>query len=428
MGCNNLSKKWWGFIKDPVFGYVHINDLEKEVIDTQPVQRLRRIKQLAGTDYVYPGANHTRFEHAIGSMFLAGRLADNLSSLLSPEDIQELRLASLLHDVGHGPFSHVFEPLLMKYMNKTHEDMTTWLIQHSELKDLLKELGFDTKRLGRLAVGKLNEVKRPFLDQFLRSAVDVDKMDFLVRDSYHTGAEYSVDVFRLIYTLDIFNGNLSVNLTALHTLEAFIIARVESFKSVYFHKTARAAQLMMVQALEAAKDECGLVNIKNPLDYLNLDDYTTWTALKNCSASNSIISALEKRKLLKSAYEQIFYTQEEFISNIFVNDTVRQEIESEIAQKAGVPVEDVFIDVPLVSSVPYRHSIQLEPMEIPIFMETRDGKKISRRLNDLSKIINLMKGFMNILRVYTKEQYRDKVSKAAIETLGEPPYSAKISL
>ncbi|MFX1485921.1 MAG: HD domain-containing protein [Promethearchaeota archaeon] len=423
-----MAKKWWGFIKDPVFGYVHINDIERKVIDSLPVQRLRRIKQLAGTDYVYPGANHTRFEHAVGSMFLAGRLADNLSSLLRPQDVQEIRLASLLHDVGHGPFSHVFEPLLIKYMNKTHEDMTTWLIQVSELGDLLKELGFDIKKLGRLAVGKLNDVKRPFLDQFLRSAVDVDKMDFLVRDSYHTGAEYSVDVFRLIYTLDVFDGNLSVNLTALHTLEAFIIARVESFKSIYFHKTARAVQLMMVQALEAAKDECGLIAIKNPVDYLNLDDYTTWTALKNCSASNPIISALEKRKLLKSVYEQIFYTQEEFISNVFVNETVRQEIESEISRKAGVAVEDVFIDVPLVASVPYRHSIQLEPMEIPIFMETKTGKKISRRLNDISKIISLMKGFMNILRVYTKEEHRDKVAKAALETLGEPPHSAKISL
>lgn len=423
-----MSRKWWGFIKDPVFGYIHINDIEKEVIDTLPVQRLRRIKQLAGTDYVYPGANHTRFEHALGSMFLAGRLADNLSSLLSPEDVQELRLASLLHDVGHGPFSHVFEPLLIKYMKKTHEDMTTWLIQDSELKDSLKDLGFNTKKLGRLAVGKLNEVKRPFLDQFLRSAVDVDKMDFLVRDSYHTGAEYSVDVFRLIYTLDVFDGNLSVNLTALHTLEAFIIARVESFKSIYFHKTARAVQIMMVQALEAAKDECGLIDIKNPVDYLNLDDYTTWTALKNCSESSPIISALERRELLKSVYEQIFYTQEEFISNVFVNETVRQEIESEIAQKARVAAKDVFIDVPLVSSVPYRHSIQLEPMEIPIFMETKTGKKTSRRLNDISKIISLMKGFMNILRVYTKEEHRDKVTKAAVETLGEPPYSAKISL
>lgn len=132
--------------------------------------------------------------------------------------------------------------------------------------------------------------------------------------------------------------------------------------------------------------------------------------------------------MLKSVYEQIFYTQEEFISNVFVNETVRQEIESEISRKAGVAVEDVFIDVPLVASVPYRHSIQLEPMEIPIFMETKTGKKISRRLNDISKIISLMKGFMNILRVYTKEEHRDKVAKAALETLGEPPHSAKISL
>ncbi|MHA1238855.1 MAG: HD domain-containing protein [Candidatus Odinarchaeia archaeon] len=421
-----MVKKWWSFIKDPLFGYIHINELERKIIDTHPVQRTRRLRQLSGAEYVYPGANHTRFEHSLGVMYLASRLAENISETLTKEEIQELRLAGLLHDVGHGPFSHVFESLLTDYLNKTHEDLTQWLVKNTEIKDVLREYGYDHLKISKLAVGKLNDANKPYLDQFLRSTVDADKMDYLVRDSYHTGAGYSVDVFRLIYTLDVCDGVLAVNKTALYTLEAFLIARIESFKTIYFHKTSRAAQLMLVSALEAAKDECGFISFKTPEEYLYFDDYTTWTLLKNCTKSKQIIRDLEKRKLLKCVYEKVFYTQEEFVSNIFTSKSVRDKIRCEIAEEADVDVENVLIDVPLVPSVPYMYSSNLEPMEIPIFAETPKGR-VFQKLEEVSKIIGVMKGFLNILRIYTCEELRDKVGKAAAKILGEPPYSAKIS-
>ena len=424
-----MSKKiYWGFIKDPIYGYVHITDLEKDLIDTRVVQRLRRLRQLAGAEYVYPGANHTRFEHSIGVMYLAGVLAESLPVELSEEDVQMVRIAGLLHDVGHGPFSHIYESLSIKYLEKTHEDLTRWIILESELADILSDAGYSPQKISKLVTGDMREEGKLFLDQIISSSVDVDKMDFIIRDSYHTGAEYGyVDIFRLIYTMDVLNGNLSVDLTALSSLEAFILARIESFKSIYFHKVARAVQIMLLKAMELAKDEIPLVDFTNIDEYLSLDDYTVWSMLRKVKKSNELIQKLERRELLKAAYNRTFYVRDETVSSIFTNERVRNKIEEEIAEKAGVERENVIIDVPTLPSVPYRHSIEMEPMRIPVFYRTKEGDKIPVNIRDASQLIDALRGFMNIIRVYTWEQYREKVAKAAEAIIGIPPYSARIS-
>ncbi len=423
-------KRYWGEIKDPVHGYVYITEAEKEIIDSYPVQRLHRLRQLAGAEFVYPGANHTRFEHSVGVMHLAGLLSENpsLSQHLSEDEVQTIRIAALLHDVGHGPFSHVFEHLLVKFLKKTHEDMTTWVIKESELGDVINSLGYDPDLIGKLAVGALNKPGKAFIDQMIRSAVDVDKLDFVVRDTFHTGAEYGyVDIFRLIHTLDILDENLAIDLGALSALESFILARIESFKSIYFHRVGRAAQIMIAMAMEKAKDELGLVDFQAPAQYLTLNDYTTWTMLRACEKSQRIIENLERRKLLKRVYERTFYVRDKTMTGIFGVEEIRDQMRSKIASEAGVEPQSVVIDVPTVPSVPYRHSVLLEPMEIPVFHKTKDGKKVPGRLSDVSGVFDVLKGFMNILRVYTEEEHREEVGKAATKLLGEVPFSAKIS-
>lgn len=423
-------RQYWGEIKDPVHGYVFITEAEKTLIDSFPVQRLHRLRQLAGAEYVYPGANHTRFEHSIGVMHLAGRLAENphLSQYLSEDDVQKVRIAALLHDVGHGPFSHVFEHLLVKFLNKTHEDLNVWIVQKSELKDLLNDLGYDPNELAKLSIGLLQKPGRAFMDQIIRSAVDVDKLDFVVRDTYHTGAEYGyVDVFRIIHMLDVLDENLAVDLGALSALESLILARIESFKSIYFHRVGRAAQIMLATAMENAKDELGLVNFQSPEEYLALNDYTMWTMLKNCKKSKGIIEKLERRKLLKCAYDQTFYVKDKTVSSILSVEEIRNQMRDKIASGAGVKPQSVVIDVPTLPSVPYRHSVLLEPMEIPVFQRTRDGEKIPQRLSDISGIFDVLKGFINIIRVYSEEKHREKVGAAAAKLLGGIPSSAKIS-
>jgi len=425
-----MPRNYWGEIKDPVHGYVYITEEEKEIIDSFPFQRLHRLRQLAGAEYVYPGANHTRFEHSVGVMYLAGRVVENpnIAQRISEDEAEMVRIAALLHDVGHGPFSHVFEHLLDKELGKTHEDMTLWITANSELKDTLNKFSYNPEEIGKLAIGTLHKPKKAFQDQIIRSTVDVDKLDFVVRDTYHTGAEYGyVDIFRLIHALDVLDENLAVDLGALSALESFIIARIESFKSIYFHRVGRAAQIMLAMALEKANEELGLTHFKTPEEYLAMDDYTVWTMLKNCEKSSGIIKNLERRKMLKCVYERTFYEKDTIVSNIFSREAYRKQLQVDIAEKAGVETEEVIIDVPTVPSVPYHHSVLMEPMEIPAFYKTREGDRIPQRLSEISKILEVLKGFMNILRVYTNEENREKVSNAASKILGGIPSTAKIS-
>jgi len=425
-----VPKVYWGEVKDPVHGYVYISKEEKDILDSYPMQRLRRLRQLAGSEYVYPGANHTRFEHSVGVMYLAGQVLENpnISSILGEEEVDMCRISALLHDVGHGPFSHVFEQLLIKDLEKTHEDLTSWLILKSEVGDKLSKMGYKREEVASLAVGKLHKPNKAFLDQIISSAVDVDKQDFIVRDTYHTGAEYGfIDVYRLIHALDVLGENLAVELGALSALESFIIARIESFKSIYFHRVGRAAQIMLATAMEKANVELGLTAFKTPEEYMALDDYTVWASLKKCLASKDIIANLERRRMLKCAYERTFYEKDTMVSNIFGRESYRRQMQSEIAKEAGVNIESVIIDVPTVPSVPYHHAVLMESMEIPVFTKNQVGEKYLQRLSEMSKIFETLKGFINILRVYTDAADREKVEKATAKILGKIPSAAKIS-
>jgi HD superfamily phosphohydrolase len=413
-------------IKDPIYGYVHISEPEREVIDTLPMQRLRRIKQLVFADYVYPGANHTRFEHSIGVMHLAGLLGESLPVEMSKEDTQKVRLAGLFHDLGHGPFSHTFEQILMKKLNKTHEDLTPWIVMGTELKDILAKHGFMADDVANLSVGR-GKKEKAFMNQIITSSVDVDKMDFLVRDTHHTGAEYGkVDVYRLIYTMDVADGNLIVDSSALPTLEAFLIARVESFRTIYYHKTVRAGQILLVKAMEAADEELDLCGFKSPEEYLEMDDYTIWSELKRCKKSSKIIEDLERRRLLKCAYELEMQAEDKSVSSLFGLEGIRSQVEDELATKAGVPPGEVFIDTPSLPSIPYQHMIDFDPMEIPIIDVEGDSRKVLRATK-LSRTIEVLRGFVNIVRVYTYEKNREKVKFAAEKVLGNLPESTRVS-
>jgi HD superfamily phosphohydrolase len=421
-----LTDKSGGFIKDPIHGYVRISQTERSVIDTEPLQRLRRIRQLAGSEFVYPAANHTRFEHAIGAMHLAGALSETLPIDLSQHQQSQLRLAALLHDVGHGPFSHAFEPLMAKYLGKNHEDFVPWLVNQTEIAERLETAGFNAKTLGRLAIGKLRDKKRPYLDQIISGGVDVDKMDYIVRDSFHTGAGYgSIDVHRLLYTMDIIDGNLSVDGTAVATLESFLLARFESFRTIYFHRASRAVQIMIVKALEAARNELHLLDFDGPEDYLKLDDYKVWTELKECKKSKKIMNDLEARRLLKCAYERTLFSSEALVSNVFSSEHVRADIEKQIARKARISEEDVIIDVPTLPSVPYQQTADMQPMDVPVFKRVPLGKKQIVPLAEVSRIVGVLQTFMRLVRVYTGEAYRSRVELAARQILGDAQSSRK---
>jgi len=224
----------------------------------------------------------------------------------------------------------------------------------------------------------------------------------------------------------VYDGNLAVDLTALPTLETFLLARLESFKTIYFHRASRAVQIMLVKALEEAKDEIGVTEFKSSEDYLRLDDYTAWSILKKHD-NLGIVRDIETRHLLKCAFEKTFYTRDETVTSLFTNEAVRHQIETEIAHRANLDPNKVVIDVPSLPSVPYSHSIGTEPMDVPIFDESRTGEKIPKKLTEVSRVIDVLRVFMNIIRVYTDEANRDRVEKSSREVLENLPAETKMS-
>jgi HD superfamily phosphohydrolase len=232
-----------GEITDPVHRYINFSAIEREIIDSPIFQRLRRIRQLAGAHLVYPSAQHSRFEHSLGTMHIAGYAGESLlrkGFIDGEDDVQELRVAALLHDIGHGPFSHLFEEVLVSKCGMTHEDVGKKVILESEIRDILDRHGFSPSNVCKLSFG---ESRLSFLNEIIVGGLSADIMDYLPRDSLFTGAEYGkIDYHRLVSSFEVVaTGHLAINKSALYSFESMLISRYEMFKAVYFHKTVRSA-------------------------------------------------------------------------------------------------------------------------------------------------------------------------------------------
>jgi len=171
-------------VLDPVHGYIELDDFVLDLLGTSQVQRLRRVRQLGFSNLVYPGANHTRFEHSLGTMYLASLLIKNLDSIEEDTKI-EIKAASLLHDIGHGPFSHVTENIIDKYTRRRHEDIKE-VLGKGEIGEALKKHGVSPGNVAKHVKGETS------VGQIVNSEIDVDKMDYLVRDAHYTGVAFGV--------------------------------------------------------------------------------------------------------------------------------------------------------------------------------------------------------------------------------------------
>jgi HD superfamily phosphohydrolase len=396
--------KYWGFIKDPIYGYINITEEDKKLIDTPYLQRLRRVRQLPLADYVYPSAVHTRFEHSLGVAHLAMNIMINLPVEIEEDEAKIVRFASLLHDIGHGPFSHLFEVILIKYFGLNHEQVGKEIIIRSEIADILKDIGINPVDVGNLIVGEAFSFKK-YLQQIVKSGIDADKLDFIKRDNFHSGAGYgNIDIDRLVNTMEVYEENLAINMTALHTFELFLLARVKSFEAVYFHKTLRIAQLMLLKAIEKYIEKNGFPSKLEIDEYLNLDDLRLWIKLAEDSSSKDIMKRIERRDLMKEAFEKRFLSKES-LSNLMKE---LDEIKESIISKANINEDELFIDLSILPSVPYHGAYTYDPFEIPIVKVEAD-EKIKYSLTELSPWIESIKGYLNIIRVYTEGKYRTRI-------------------
>lgn len=282
-------------INDPVFGFIKVpSELIYDLLQHPYMLRLTRIKQLGLTSYVYPGAQHTRFQHSLGALFLMTQAVSNLRSKgveISDEEADGVYAAITLHDIGHGPFSHTLEDSF--FCRNTHEEVGLAIIEK-----LNAEFG------GRLntAIAILKDTyPKKFLHELVSGQLDMDRLDYLRRDSFFTGvSEGNIGSARIIKMLDIKDGKLVVEAKGIYSIENFLMSRRLMYWQVYFHKTAYAAERMLHNTVRRAKMlmSSGMelfapaslaYFLKHDVDelsdealvhFLNIDDSDVWTAMK----------------------------------------------------------------------------------------------------------------------------------------------------
>jgi len=316
---NNKKK----IVNDPVYGFISIPDpLIFDLIEHPYMQRLRRIMQLGMSHLVYPGALHTRFHHALGAMHLMNQAIATIRRKgheITTEEERAVLIAILLHDIGHGPFSHALEYDIV--CGVSHEEISALFI-----KRLGETYGDD---LARALLIFSNKYQKPFLYQLVSSQLDMDRLDYLNRDSFYTGvSEGIIGSDRLIEMLDVRNGNLVVEEKGIYSIEKFIVARRLMYWQVYLHKTVVSAEFMLIHALRRAKqltkkgnklfasptlsffleNDINIADFKtNPSileTFAALDDYDILGALKVWqNADDKILSTLSKKLVNRNLFK-----------------------------------------------------------------------------------------------------------------------------
>ena len=404
-------------IIDPIHDFVRVYDNELKIIDTPIFQRLRRIRQLSGAHLIYPGAQHTRFEHSLGVMHIASMAGQALAEkgVVSFDDIQNLRLAGLLHDIGHGPFSHLFEEIFEEKRKISHEDLGRDIILKTEIGDIISKNGFDKKLITKLAFG---DSKLQFMNEIISGVLSADIMDYLLRDGYFTGAEHAkIDHHRLTHSLDVYKNKLALDKSSLVNFETMMISRYQMFKAVYFHKTVRAGEVMLLEAMDLAEGELGLSSM-NLDEYLQLSDDVILAKLLNLPEHNSKLKASKKiatdylnRNLFKSVFETT-------LTGKAITKKHMQELREEVSKKSKIDINEIFVDSSNTPSIPLSPS---KKESKSIILLENDGNKTTAKeiLISQIKLVSAMSGFMKILRVYTPAKNRKKVEMAAKSILGD---------
>ena len=365
-----MALKYVGEITDPIHKNIKFTNVEKEIIDTYIFQRLRRIRQLAGAHLVYPGALHSRFEHSLGSMFLAGMAGQTLFDkgyFTDIDLIQHLRLAALLHDVGHGPFSHLFEEILKDSKNYSHENLGERIILETKISDIIKRNGYSASTASSKVLG--------------------------------------------------------INKSALYSYESMLISRYQMFKSVYFHKTVRSGEVMILQSMKHLNQDLHLTDFDSLEDYLNLHDEMVLELLCNFQTSKSrpldtfavkLARDYRSRNLLKCIYEYFSLSNQSF-ENDGDSKPFRRGIpdrtgdfEKQIHWIQGIignhqdSGEPVFLDISRAPSIP----LAPKKEEVTSIMIINKQTEYEKSFDQLP-LINVITGYLDMIRVYTTKEKRN---------------------
>ncbi len=351
-------------IHDSLHGSIKLEGVFLELLDTPELQRLHHIHQVGLAYLVFPGAHHTRFSHSLGTYFVASKIARGLNVGKGDETL--VTVAALLHDIGHGPFSHTLEYAFYSLCRMNHTDQTSKIIsgEMSPIKeresleaplvpDILEKYSIDPKEVSELIQGMKvpyewtltpwlegKSVKSNYLTQIIHGDVDADQLDYLLRDSYYTGVAYGViDLPYLLNTLELHNATVAINPKGIEAVEALLVARSLMFSSVYCHHAVRIAETMLTRAAEEVLEG-------NP-EIMNMSDWEFFSYLeKGSDYQKDLVTRLKYRNLFKRAFVVSKDDADEDILRELSVRGNRKEKEATICRKAGIKEGYAFIDVP----------------------------------------------------------------------------------
>ncbi|WP_297069768.1 HD domain-containing protein [Thermococcus sp.] len=375
-------------IHDGIHGSMKISGLILELVKTPEFQRLRNIRQLGLAYLVYPGANHTRFEHSLGAWDIARRLSAEVG--LNESESMLLQVGALLHDIGHGPFSHTFESIYKHYV-KEHDHMRLGQdiilgrtnITESENGGKIPEIieGYDydftAEDVAELILGRHG---KPYLGHMLHGDVDVDQLDYLIRDAHYTGVAHgTIDVERLLKVLRIHDEELVVDEKGVEAVEGMMVARSLMYSRVYFHHTVKIAEGMLTRALEFALEEGHL------WDFWRMIDCRVLVELEDLEGLPAeIVRRVKYRDLYKAAVlasvDDLSAEEKRELLAAYRNVKRRQEIERALADAVGAREGEVILEfsiADLMLSEP-----RLKATEINVLLD--DG-----RIEPLTKVTPL---------------------------------------
>jgi HD superfamily phosphohydrolase len=431
--------------RDPIHGFIEISRLELKIVDSMPFQRLRNIKQLATTYLVYPGAEHTRFAHSLGVMHLATKafLAAlenykkvNGSDLFDPDKTewykQILRLIALTHDLGHAPFSHASEALFDE--GTEHEDYTKKIICETEIAQLIRDIGEDfclnhknkeeyriTPELIWLIYGEKNpELNEKyimpdykFLKSFMDSELDCDKMDYLLRDSYYCGVNYGkYDLNRLLSSLSVYRQErhnimqLAIERGGIHAFEEFVIARYFMFIQVYFHKTRRYLDMLLVRNIVQILPEGKYPN--DAAGYLKWDDQLVIDKIKEKREEVEIAKLFLERRVMTCVYETGAHgdSRNDYQLYGMIHRELKEKLKCDIITDTASKLAH---KIPILA--PYNASSGKGiPILVPYLNKPSSISEESVLLQSLIRPIN-------IKRIYVEKQYSNEANSIVSERL-----------
>jgi HD superfamily phosphohydrolase len=309
-----------GEIRDPIHGNINLDETETKIINTPEMQRLRYIRQLDMAYLIFPGANHTRFEHSLGTMQVTKELAHSINS----EKVKEFSYVGLLHDIGHGPFSHLTEDAMKKYLKKGHEQIGEETIGNSEIKDILSDSGMSVKKI-------LSYFREAEKIDIVGGTLGSDRIDYLMRDSHYTGVAYGIIEYdRLKCTVISCKNKLAITESGISAAESVLIARYFMYSNIYSHH----AKIIASKMLQRAVDLCLENGVFDAKEMAGMRDEELLIKIRDSGGkAGAMVGKLMRRELLKRAYYK------EINSNISVKEL------EDVIGKAGFDKEKFVVYV-----------------------------------------------------------------------------------